>query len=278
MAVMLKQIAPVRAKARPLEPIEPQQLSKAEQRRGEIIRILMESGSAQIKDLATALDVSLMTIHRDLNDLHDQGLVRRIRGAVSVEKSMLFESSYLYRARQHVEEKRRLARAAVAHIEPGNAIVWDDSSTTFHVCDFIEQVTPVTVITNALPVMERLRDKQDVELIGLGGKYHRVYNGFFGISCERAIRSYHVDVALMSTTTIQGMSLFTQDEHVVRAKQAMMEIARKKILLVDESKFHFSALNYVTELSAFDVVLVSHAVDRAVVERMREAGVKLELV
>ena len=254
------------------------QLSKADQRRSEIIRILMESGSAQIKDLATMLGVSLMTIHRDLNDLHDQGLVRRIRGAVSAEKSMLFESSYLYRARQHVEEKRRLARAAAAHIEPGNAIVWDDSSTTFHVCDFIEQMTPVTVITNALPVMERLRDMQDVELIGLGGKYHRVYNGFFGMACERAIRSYHVDVALLSTTTVQGMSLFTQDEQVVRAKQAMMEIARKKILLVDESKFHFSALNYVAELSNFDVVLVSHSVDKAVVERMNEAGVKLELV
>jgi DeoR/GlpR family transcriptional regulator of sugar metabolism len=261
-----------------LESEEPQPISKAELRRSEIIRILMESGSAQIKDLATTLDVSLMTIHRDLNDLHNQGLVRRIRGAVSAEKSMLFESSYLYRARQHVEEKRRLARAAVAHIEPGNVIVWDDSSTTFHVCDFIDQVTPVTVITNSLPVMERLRDKQDVELIGLGGKYHRAYNGFFGLASERAIRSYHVDVALLSTTTIRGLSLYTQDEQVLRSKQAMIEIARKKILLVDESKFHFSALNHVADLSVFDVVLVSNSVEKAIVERMKDAGVKLELV
>jgi len=261
-----------------MDEVETPQMSKADLRRSEIIRILMETGSAQIKDLAATLNVSLMTIHRDLNDLHDQGLVRRIRGAVSAEKSMLFESSYLYRARQHVDEKRRLARAAVAHIEPGNAVVWDDSSTTFHVCDFIEQVTPLTVITNALPVMEALRDKQDVDLIGLGGKYHRGYNGFFGMACERAIRSYHVDVALLSTTTIQGMSLFTQDENVVRTKQAMIEIARKKILMVDESKFHFSALNYVADLSVFDVVLVSSSVDGSVVERMTQAGIRPELV
>ena len=108
-------------------------LSKTDQRRAEIIRLLMESASVQIKDLVSRLDVSLMTIHRDLNDLQNQGLVRRIRGSVSAEKSMLFESSYLYRARQHVSEKRKLARAAIAHIEPGNAIVWDDSSTTFQV-------------------------------------------------------------------------------------------------------------------------------------------------
>jgi DeoR/GlpR family transcriptional regulator of sugar metabolism len=253
-------------------------VSKAEQRRSEIVRILMESGSVQIKDLAGTLNVSLMTVHRDLNDLQNQGLVRRIRGAVSAEKSMLFESSYLYRARQHVDEKRRLARAAVAHIEPGNAIIWDDSSTTYHVTEFIDQVTPITIITNALPVMERLRDAQDIELIALGGKYHRAYNGFFGLACERAIRSYHVDVALLSTTTIRGLSLYTQDEQVLRSKQAMIEIARKQILLVDESKFHFSALNHVADLTDFDVVLLSGSVDPQIIARMRDGGVKLQLV
>jgi DeoR/GlpR family transcriptional regulator of sugar metabolism len=257
---------------------EAQYASKADLRRAEIVRLLIENTSMQIKDLATTLDVSLMTIHRDLNDLQNQGLVRRIRGAVSAEKSMLFESSYIYRARQHVSEKRRLARAAVAHIEPGNAVVWDDSSTTFHVTEFIDQVAPLTVITNALPVMEKLRDMQEIELIALGGKYHRAYNGFFGLACERAIRSYHVDVALMSTTTIRDLSLYTQDEQVLRSKQAMIEIARKKILLVDESKFHFSALNHVAPLSVFDVVLLSGSVDPTIIERMRDGGIKLQLV
>lgn len=257
---------------------EGHQLSKADQRRAEIIRILMESSSVQIKDLAGMLDVSLMTVHRDLNDLQNQGLVRRIRGTVSAEKSMLFESSYLYRARQQVGEKRKLARAAIAHIEPGNAIVWDDSSTTFHVTEYIAQVAPVTIITNALPVIDALKEAPDIELIALGGKYHRVYNGFFGLACERAIRSYRVDVALMSTTTIQGLSLFTQDEQVLRAKQAMIDIARKKILLVDETKFHFLALNHVADLTAFDVVLLSASVDPEIIARMRDGGVKLQLV
>ncbi len=253
-------------------------LPKADQRRAEIVRLLMESPSLQIKDLASKLDVSLMTVHRDLNELQTQGLVRRLRGSVSAEKSMLFESSYLYRARQHVAEKRRLARAAVAHIEPGNAVVWDDSSTTFHATEFIGQVAPVTIITNALPVLEKLRDVHEIDLIALGGKYHRAYNGFFGLACERAIRSYRVDVALMSTTTIQDLSMFTQDEQVLRAKRAMIEIARKRILLVDESKFHFNALNHVADLTEFDVVLISSAVDALIVARLRDGGVRLQLV
>ncbi len=95
-----------------MEPITVQN-SKAERRRAEIMRVLMDGGSVQIKDLAERLDVSLMTIHRDLNDLQEQGLVRRVRGSVSAEKTMLFESSYVYRARQKVVEKQALAKAAV---------------------------------------------------------------------------------------------------------------------------------------------------------------------
>jgi DeoR/GlpR family transcriptional regulator of sugar metabolism len=256
----------------------PNPVSKSERRRAEIMRMLMDGGSTQIKDLAERLEVSLMTVHRDLNDLQEQGLVRRVRGSVSAEKTMLFESSYLYRTRQHVAEKQRLGRAAIAHIEPGNAVVWDDSSTAYHVCDYIGSVTPLTVITNALPVMERLYGMPEVDLIALGGRYHRGYNGFFGMACERAIRTYHVDVALLSTTTIQGLSLYTQDEQVVRAKQAMMSIARKKILLVDSSKFQFTALMHVAELKDFDVVIVSGNVDRTIVERMRDAEVNVEIV
>ncbi len=252
--------------------------TKADHRHAEIMKLLMAGGLTQVRDLAETLNVSQMTIHRDLRELHEQGLVRRVRGAVSAEKSMLFESSYQFRAGQRIDEKRRLARAAIAHIEPGNAVIWDDSTTTFHVCEHISDVVPITVITLALPVIEALHKRPGVDLIALGGRYHRAYNGFFGLACEQAIRSFHVDVALMSTTTIEGLSLYTQDEQVVRAKRAMMEVAHKKVLLVDESKFHYSALNYVAELTDFDHVLIPSSVDDATVKRLTMAGVHLEIV
>lgn len=259
-------------------PEDPGPTSKAEKRRADIARLLMDRGTVQIKELTSRFAVSLMTIHRDLNVLEQQGVLRRIRGAVTAEKSMLVESSYQYRARQMVDQKRRLARAAARHIESGNAVIWDESSTTFHVTEFIGEAAPLTIITNALPVLERLRDVQGIDLIALGGKYNRAYMGFFGIACERAIRMLKVDVAIMSTTTVQGLSMYTQDEHVVRVKQAMIEVARKKILLVDETKFQFSALNFVANLSDFDVVLLAGDPEPAVLDKLRAAGIKLERV
>lgn len=238
----------------------------------------MDGDPVQIKDLADSLDVSLMTIHRDLNDLKASGVIRQVRGSVSAEKSVLFESSYLYRCQKQLDEKLRLAKAAVAHLEPGNAVVWDDSTTTYHVCDFINQVTPITVITNALPVLNRLSSEPDVDVIAIGGAYHRGYNGFFGLGCEKTISSYHVDIALLSSTTVQGLSLYTQDEQVVRAKQAMMNIAKKSILLVDSSKFHFTALNHVADLNQFDTVIVAGDLEKSTINELIKAGINLELV
>lgn len=253
-------------------------LSKSERRRSRILDLLMSGETVQIRDLADQLSVSLMTVHRDLSGLEKEGLVRRLRGAVSAEKSLLFESSYSFRNRKQVEEKRRLARAAVSKLEPGNAIICDDSSTTYHICEFIHEVAPITVITNAVPLLERLREVPEIDLISTGGRFHAGYNGYFGMTCEQAIRSFHVDVAILSTTTIQGLSLYTPDETVVRAKQAMMRVARRRILLADATKFQFTALNYVAEITEFDLVLLTGPVREENLAQLRGAGVNFELV
>jgi len=64
----------------------------------------------------------------------------------------------------------------------------------------------------------------------------------------------------------------------VSAKQAMIKVARKKLLLVDETKFHFSALNFVADLRDFDVVLLTGDIEASVIDKLRSAGVNVELV
>lgn len=251
--------------------------SKSEIRRTKILDLLLGGQQVPIKEIAEKLDVSLMTIHRDLAELEQNGAITRVRGAVSAEKSVLFESSYFFRSQKQVDEKKRLAKAAIKYIQPGNALAWDDSTTAYQMTEFIQDVTPITVLTNGLPVIQRLSTEPGVEIIGLGGKYHRGFNGFFGLQCEQAISTYVVDVAVMSSTTIQGVSLFTQDEQVVRMKRAMLNIAKKSVLLVDSTKFKYSALNHIADLSEFDHVIISGDSEAENLENLRKSGVAFEL-
>jgi DeoR/GlpR family transcriptional regulator of sugar metabolism len=237
----------------------------------------MGGQQVQIKEIAEKLEVSLMTIHRDLAELEQNGAITRVRGAVSAEKSVLFESSYLFRSNKQLNEKRRLVKAALKYVSAGNALALDDSTTVAQIADFIQEITPVTVLTNGLDMINRLCTEPGIDVIALGGMYHRGFNGFFGLQCESVIASYIVDVSIMSSTTIQGTSLFTQEEQVVRMKRAMLKIAKKTVLLVDSSKFTYSALNHVADLSDFDHVIISSDTDEAALNTLRGAGIVFEL-
>jgi DeoR/GlpR family transcriptional regulator of sugar metabolism len=86
-----------------------------------------------------------------------------------------------------------------------------------------------------------------------------------------------VDVAVMSSTTIQGISLFTQEEQVVRMKRVMLSIAKKSVLLVDSSKFTYSALNHIADLSDFDHVIISKDTKPETLASLRSAGIAFDL-
>ncbi len=247
--------------------------SKSEKRSSEILEMIVENRTIQVDQLADAFRVSKMTIHRHLNRLQNRGLVRRIHGGVTAEKSLIFESSFQFRMAQAIPEKLVLARAAAEYMSPGDAIVLDDSSTTFHVLEFIKGLEPLTVLTNSYASIERLRDNDNVNLIALGGSFNRQFNGFFGLACEQMLESFRVDIAIMSTATIQGTSIHSQQEEVVRAKRAMMKIAKKKILLADASKFSGTALLYIADLRAFDCVLICGEIAPEYLAPLREAGI-----
>src|SRR5579885_1830442 len=103
---------------------------RAGERRQHLIRHIIQVGSAQVDELAALFHVSRMTVHRDLDALEQQGIVRKVHGGVTVHPSNLVESNVLYRSQVAAREKEALVRAAAEYIEPGQAIILDDSSTT----------------------------------------------------------------------------------------------------------------------------------------------------
>jgi DeoR/GlpR family transcriptional regulator of sugar metabolism len=154
----------------------------------------------------------------------------------------------------------------------------DDSSTACALADLLPEARPLTVITNSYVSAGKLIDAEEVELISLGGKYHRNYNAYIGITCEKAVASLRANVLFCSASAIDGVTAFIQDAQVTKVKQAMMASSSRKILLVDSSKFGKVALNVLGDLTGFDGVLTTDRVGEEDRTRLREAGVKLEIV
>ncbi len=244
-------------------------------RRQMIAEAVMAEGSMRIEDLTERFGISLMTAHRDVDELVSLGLFRKTRGIVSAAATSLIESSDVYRANRQASEKKMIAAAAMQFIEPGQAIFLDDSTTVLQMATLLPAKVPLTAITNSLTLMNALKDMHDVTLLALGGQYYNWCNAFMGRMTINEINRLRADVTFISMSAIIDDVVFHQSPEIVDIKRAMFESAAKRILLMDHTKFERRALHSFAHLSEFDVVIVDEKTPAAHLERMRNKNINV---
>jgi DeoR/GlpR family transcriptional regulator of sugar metabolism len=249
--------------------------SRQFERQRAMTELVMSEGSVRIEDVAERFDVSLMTVHRDLDELESRGILRKTRGVATATSTSVIESSDVYRSNRQVAEKEALAVAAMDYIEPGKAIILDDSTTVMSIGRHLAVKAPITVITNALALMNELRATNGITLLGLGGLYYNWCSAFMGPMTRHEIAQFHADIFIMSTAAITNDVVFHQHLETLDIKRAMFEASNKRVLLADHTKFERQALHAMVPLRAFDAVIVDDGMSRIDIERMRNKGINV---
>ncbi len=242
-----------------------------------ITEVIMAEGSIRIEELAERFDISLMTAHRDLDELVSRGLLRKTRGVASAAPTSLIEASDVYRSSRQAVEKQAVALAAIDHVEPGHAIFLDDSTTVLQMVPRLHSCAPLTVITNSLTLMNEVRGIRDLTLLGLGGQHHTWCNAFMGRITSNEISVLRADTAILSMAAVIDDVVFHQSAEMVDTKRAMFDSAARRILLLDHSKFARRALHALAPLTDFDLVIVDDGLAPEHIERMRAKGINVEV-
>lgn len=248
-------------------------LSKQQVRQRAIAEAVLSEGSIRIEALAEQFGTSLMTIHRDLDELEDRGLLRKSRGLATALSSTLVESSDVYRLGQQAPAKVAIAMSALELIEPGQSVLLDDSTTVLQIGKLLASKGPLTAITNALTMMNELNGARGIQLVALGGTFHNWCSAFMGSMTTESINRLRADVLFMSTAAVMDGMCFHQSEESVATKRAMFDVAAKRILLVDHTKFERRALHALARLDEFDHVIVDSATRPEEIEKMRSQGI-----
>jgi DeoR/GlpR family transcriptional regulator of sugar metabolism len=259
---------------------KPRETAK-EARQRRITERLVLVGDCSPQDLVDEFGVSLMTIHRDLDDLERRGIVRKFHGGVTAQPSGVFESQLSYRIMSHAEEKVAIAQHALAYVEPGMSVLLDDSTTVLQMIPGLAERAPLHVATTFLTGMRRLAEiaaDADLTIIGLGGVYDLPHDSFVGMQCIEQIEGIHADVLFTSTSAVSAGHAFHQEERIVALKRAMMRAATKRYLLVDHSKLGRVALHRIVPLGEFDLVITDAGVDESILGAWHAAGVRYEVV
>lgn len=262
---MAKQPEPDRVRAQPAA------------RQAEIAEYVLREGSVSANQLVEEFGVSLMTIHRDLDELARQGVVRKFHGGVSAQPSSVFESNIAYRLRAARSEKAALARYARTLIEPGMAVMLDDSTTTLEVARLLDDSVPITVITNFLEVIKSVSAIHAIRLIALGGEYYPTHDSFLGVPCIEAIESLRADLLITSTSAISSSHAYHQEQEIVLVKRAMMRSANRTVLLVDHGKLGGTALHQLAPLTDFDDVVVDSGASHDQIRTLRDHHVNVHV-
>ena len=244
-------------------------------RRQMIAEAVMAENSIRIEDLTERFGISLMTAHRDVDELVSRGLLRKTRGIVTATATSLIESSDVYRANRQAGEKKMIATAAMQFIEPGQAIFLDDSTTVLQMASQLPAKVPLTAITNSLTLMNALKDMHDVNLLALGGQYYNWCNAFMGRMTINEINRLRADVAFISMSAIIDDVVFHQSPELVDIKRAMFNSAAKRVLLMDHTKFERRALHSFATLDEFDVVIVDEKTPATHLERMQSKNINV---
>lgn len=239
---------------------------------------IKELGAAKITDLTEKFGISLMTAHRDLDELEARGILRKSRNSVTTLPSTLVESSVCYRQSQRLEIKTALAAEAVRYVAPGQSLLLDDSTTVHQIIPMLTDIAPITVITNSMIGIRAIRQLDNISLISLGGEYHAWCASFMGRITDLAIGQILSDVVLMSTAAKSNHTAFFQCSETVSTKRAMLTSARLRILIADHSKFTARALYALAPLNDVDHVIIDALTPTETVISLRQAGINLTVV
>ncbi len=238
-------------------------------RQVEIVDWLREKGRVTVEDLAAHFAVTPQTIRRDLNELSSAQLVVRVHGGAMVASGVV---NLAYEARKLIAgpHKKLIGEAAARLVPDHSSVFVNIGTTTEEAARALGGHTGLLVITNNLHVASELHRNPGIEVVLLGGSVRRADGGVVGAQAVEMIGQFRVDLAIIGTSAIEpDGTLLDFDIREVQASRAIIEHARRVVLVADGSKFARSAPVRVAHLSEIDVFVTDRLPSQAVAELCR---------
>lgn len=250
------------------------------ERQKKMMEYIEANTSAQIHELAEKFHVSEATVRRDLDDLDQQGALKRTHGgAIKVDRSTAYESMYSEKIGQMLEEKHRIANSAAQMVHTGDTVLIDSGTTTFFIAQALSHHENLTIITNDLYIAYQTPLHPSSTLIVTGGTRRQGRQELVGTVTENFIRDTHVDIAFIGVDGIDLTGGATNANFAeVGVKRLMLEAAARGVIVADHSKFGRIALARICDIKEASLILTDTGIDGDMLTRLKKLGVQMETV
>jgi DeoR family transcriptional regulator of aga operon len=248
------------------------------QRIHQILSAIVAHGSLEVPELAEQFGVSHATIRRDLEVLEQQRLVSRTRGGATTHAAFN-DMPLSYKTTQDLAEKRRIAYEARRHLADARVIGMTGGTTVTEFAHLLLEREGLTVVTNALNVALHLLDNPRLRVFAAGGEVRSSSQEAVGHSTEAFLAGYNLDVAFVGVDGVDALAGCTNyDPEGARTNAALLQRARKTIVLADATKIGRVALAQVCAMTEVDLLITDDRADDARIEQIRAHGCEVTIV
>ena len=204
-------------------------------RQSQILDLLTQNKKLKVTELSDVLNVSQVTIRKDLSALEESGIIVREHGYAKLNESDDINNRLAY----HYDIKQKIAEKAVESIEDGETVMIESGSCCALVAlEIAKTKKDVTLITNSAFIADYIRKTGNVRIILLGGEYQEESQVMVGPITRKCAEGFFVDKLFVGTDGFTKETGFTGNDYMrSEAVKDMAKQASNVIIVTDSVKF-----------------------------------------
>lgn len=244
-----------------------------------ILEKLHQQDTVSVNELSNELNVSSVTIRKDLKLLEDRNLLYRAHGSASLKNPYINEQPVNEKEKINTEQKHKIAKRAAALLEPHDSIIIASGTTVIEFAHQIDHSMELTVLTASLQAATAIAGSPNIEVIQLGGSVRRTSNSVIGPFAENMLTEFTCNKLFIGVDGIDtAFGLSTTSSMEASLNKTMIKVAQKVIVLADSSKFRRRGFGRICDLTQAHILITDDNIDLKFKNEIEEAGIKVIVV
>ncbi|GGF20479.1 transcriptional repressor AgaR [Echinicola rosea] len=249
-------------------------MKKTAQRRSRILEVLDEHGQVNVSELSKLLGVSEVTIRNDLANLERNKLLVRAHGGAFKTNNMALPVTE--KKKINLDLKRKIGKKAVSMIEENDSIILDSGTTTFEISNNLAKFERLTVISNALDIVNNLASYDNLDVMMPGGFLKEFSMSLVGPMAERNLKQLHCNKLFLGVDGIKAdVGVFTHYMEEAYLNQIMIDIAEEVIVVSDSTKFKKIGLAFIAGFNKVHKVITDDRIETEHVKMLERNNVEV---
>ena len=247
-----------------------------EQRHDLIMEELIKHGTVLVSDLVELLDVSAVTVRKDLTELEKSDKLYRSHGRAVLINPYINNRSVNEKEKLATDEKHAIGREAAKLITRDDSICITSGTTVHALARCIQPIHKLTVVSASLPVSNILSQHENIDILQLGGMLRHSSLSVVGEFSTRILEACSFSKLYLGVDGIDfDYGITTTEMREATLNQRMIAAAQKTIVLADSSKFGRRGFAKIADIDAVDLIITDAGVSPKVVKKVEDLGIEL---